>query len=52
MGNMTEFLGHFYQPLCVIIDTLDDVSHSKESSVSDIISKLLDAGIEIYFLIY
>lgn len=34
MGNMTEFPGHFYQPLCVIIDTLDDVSHFKESSAS------------------
>lgn len=34
MSHMTEFHGHFYQPLCVIIDTLDDVTHFRESNAS------------------
>ncbi|PIK56882.1 hypothetical protein BSL78_06208 [Apostichopus japonicus] len=34
MDKMTEFPGHFYQPLCVIIDTLDDTTQFKENSAS------------------
>ncbi|KAJ8048723.1 hypothetical protein HOLleu_01154 [Holothuria leucospilota] len=34
MAKMTEFPGHFYQPLCVIIDNLDDSSHFKETNAS------------------
>ncbi|PIK61022.1 hypothetical protein BSL78_02073 [Apostichopus japonicus] len=33
-GQDDEFPGHFYQPLCVIIDTLDDTTQFKENSVS------------------
>ncbi|KAJ8049951.1 hypothetical protein HOLleu_02923 [Holothuria leucospilota] len=33
MAKMTEFSGHFYQPLCVIIDNLDDSSHFKETNI-------------------
>ncbi|XP_071855072.1 uncharacterized protein [Apostichopus japonicus] len=34
MDKMVEFPGHFYQPLCVIIDTLDDITHFKETNAN------------------
>ncbi|PIK36330.1 hypothetical protein BSL78_26837 [Apostichopus japonicus] len=32
MNKMIEFPGHFCQPLCVIIDTLGDIIHFKETN--------------------
>ncbi|PIK44952.1 hypothetical protein BSL78_18175, partial [Apostichopus japonicus] len=49
MNKMIEFPGHFYQPLCVIIDTLDDITHFNETNPDVPWSRCVQDQIVLYY---